>query len=449
MTIVWVIRALAAGVLLAAAALYAERVAGWFGQPRRWAWAAAMAATVLLPLAALVAPGLFPPMDAPVAEAVVFAAPGDAGTADAADGSPSSAVAAVPFGRVFAIGWMLASAAMLLVLGVACRRMDATLRGLPGARLHGVKVRVADDTGPAAVGILMPEVVVPRWVLDAPEAEARLIVWHEREHVAAGDVQLLALAAAALVVMPWHPALWWQYRRLRLAVETDCDARVLAAVPGVRRYALALLRAAETSRAAPLLAPAWGERPSHLERRIAAMTATRPAHRVPRTVAAAAAACCLLAAACDVLESRGAVADARHAAVPRVVEEGVDANGRAYQNVDNADGTMSISVGPDPSKPHGWLGLTHTFPYPGNGPIGTPMRHHPFVSKIQPGSPAADAGLATNDTILSSNGKDARLGRIFPDRTPGTVYTLQVRRNGVERQVQLTVGPERAATPLP
>jgi beta-lactamase regulating signal transducer with metallopeptidase domain len=449
MTLVWVIRALAAGVLLATAALAAERVAGWFGQPRRWVWAAAMAATVLLPLAALVAPGLFPSMDAPAAATAAIAAPDGIATADAGEPAALAVAAAVPFGRVFAAGWMLASAAMLLVLGVAAWRMEAEMRGLPGARLHGVRVRVADDAGPAAMGILMPEIVVPRWVLDAPEAEARLIVWHEREHVAAGDVRLLALAAAALMVMPWHPALWWQYRRLRLAVETDCDARVLAFAPGVRRYALALLRAAETSRPAPLLAPAWGARPSHLERRIAAMTATRPARRLPRTLAAAAAACCLLAAACDVMESRGAVADARHSAVPRVVEEGVDENGRAYQNVDNADGTMTISVGPDPSSPRGWLGLTHTFTDPGNGPIGTPLRNHPFVAKVEPGSPAAAAGLATRDTILSSNGKNARLGNIFPDRTPGTVYTLQVRRNGVERQVQLTVGAERAASPLP
>jgi S1-C subfamily serine protease len=62
------------------------------------------------------------------------------------------------------------------------------------------------------------------------------------------------------------------------------------------------------------------------------------------------------------------------------------------------------------------------------------------VGRVTPGSPATDAGLAPNDTILSSNGRDGRLGRIFPDRTPGTRYTLRLRRNGMERETQLTVG---------
>ena len=32
----------------------------------------------------------------------------------------------------------------------------------------------------------------------------------------------------AVVLMPWNLPLWWQWRRLRFAIEVDCDARVLA-----------------------------------------------------------------------------------------------------------------------------------------------------------------------------------------------------------------------------
>jgi hypothetical protein len=32
--------------------------------------------------------------------------------------------------------------------------------------------------------------------------------------------------------MPWNPALWWQLSRLRLAIELDCDARVIARKAG-------------------------------------------------------------------------------------------------------------------------------------------------------------------------------------------------------------------------
>src|SRR5688572_7238059 len=60
MTVEWLVRALATGVLLTVAALMAERVAGWVGVGRRWAWAAAMAGSLLLPVAALAAPGALP-----------------------------------------------------------------------------------------------------------------------------------------------------------------------------------------------------------------------------------------------------------------------------------------------------------------------------------------------------------------------------------------------------
>lgn len=443
MTTAWIIRALAAGVLLAAAAVFAERIAGWFGAPRRWTWAAAMAGTLLLPLAALVAPGLFPRMDA--ADAPVAAAPSATATGETADVAPDASRGAppLPLGRIFVLGWMTASAAMLAVLGLSCRRVNRALRGMPGARLHGVRVRVAERAGPATVGILMPEILVPRWVLDAPDAEARLIVLHEREHAAAGDVRLLALATLALAAMPWNPALWWQHRRLRLAVETDCDARVLALQPGIRPYALVLLRAAEAPDPTPLLALALGERASHLHRRIAAMTDHRPTHRLPRALAAGIAACALLTAACDVLESPGARARPPGDGIARVVDEGVDRNGRTFRHTDNGDGTETVELGPDPRVPRGWLGFGYKFDDPGNGPIGTPMRHYPYVARVDPGSPAEAAGLVPHDTILSSNGKNARLGGIFPDRTPGTVYTLRLRRNGVERDAQLTVGPEQ------
>lgn len=437
MTAQWVIRAIAAGVLLAGAALYGERVAGWLGTPRRWTWAAAMAATLLLPLLVLAAPGLLPRMRALPAPAVesLDPAPMDAvpEVARADDGK-----APLPFGRMFAIGWLVASGAMLGVLGLTCRRMDRELHGLPGARLHGVRVRVAERAGPAVAGVLMPEIVVPRWLLDAPEDEARRVVWHEREHVAAGDARLLALAALAVAAMPWNPALWWQQRRLRLAVETDCDARVLAVLPGVRPYARALLRAAAAP-APPLLAPAWGGRTTHLERRIAAMTAPRP--RLPRALATAAAACSLLAAACGVMESEGATADTRHAAVPHVTDEGVDANGRTFRVTDNADGTEKIEVGPDPAVVQGDLGLSWKMDNMQGWRPGEPLAEPPYVSRVRPGSPASDAGLVPHDTILSSNDRDARLGNIFPDRTPGVQYTLRLRRHGVEREARLTVGP--------
>ena len=87
---------------------------------------------------------------------------------------------------------------------------------------------VSDRAGPLVLGLLDAQIVLPRWTLDEPD-ECRLIVRHEREHVRAGDPWLLALGAVAVAAVPLSPALWWQHRLLRLAVETTRDTHVLAA----------------------------------------------------------------------------------------------------------------------------------------------------------------------------------------------------------------------------
>jgi TonB family protein len=76
--------------------------------------------------------------------------------------------------------------------------------------------------------------------------------------------------------MPWNPALWFQARRLRLAIEMDCDARVLRAHPSAERYGMLLLTIAQRrSVAAPMFAPMLSEPSSQLERRILAMGSTK------------------------------------------------------------------------------------------------------------------------------------------------------------------------------
>ena len=79
------------------------------------------------------------------------------------------------------------------------------------------------------------------------------------------------LASLALIVMPWNPALWWQMLRLRVAVELDCDARVLRDADA-RSYGDLLLEVARPRRRLMLLgATAFAERASQLERRIRAI----------------------------------------------------------------------------------------------------------------------------------------------------------------------------------
>lgn len=75
----------------------------------------------------------------------------------------------------------------------------------------------------------------------------------------------------------------------------------------------------------------------------------------------------------------------------------------------------------------------------------TTMSYH-VVHTVQPGSPAARAGLEPGDTIITVNRTDARVRSLEPFlRTPGAKLTLIVGREGGRREITVTVG-ERPMT---
>jgi len=97
-----------------------------------------------------------------------------------------------------------------------------------------------------------------------------------------------------VTLFPWNPALWWQLRRLRLAVEMDCDQRVVASLGDAPAYGELLLRVARAASRGPALQPALVGRVGTLERRLTVLVAPAPRRLLERVVAPALALALLL-----------------------------------------------------------------------------------------------------------------------------------------------------------
>ena len=64
--------------------------------------------------------------------------------------------------RVVLVGWLVASASLLLLFVLVNRRFATARRSWPSQSLHGIAVRVAPRLGPAVLGFLRAEIVVPQ-----------------------------------------------------------------------------------------------------------------------------------------------------------------------------------------------------------------------------------------------------------------------------------------------
>lgn len=198
------------------------------------------------------------------------------------------------------LAWPLASAVLGLLLFASYRRQRRLLSHAPTARIGAQTVRLSDHFGPAVVGLRTPDIVVPSWLLSRSPREQQLVVAHEQSHVHAGDHVLLLAANMAVVLMPWNAALWFMTSRLRLAIELDCDARVLSRVAAPREYGQLLIELSAALQPARRLhaVPAFSYRASHLERRLHTMTARPARFRQARRITGVLMATATLAVAC-------------------------------------------------------------------------------------------------------------------------------------------------------
>jgi TonB family protein len=404
MTALLMLAALIGGTAAALAAGAAERALRLWRRPARGVWAAALALTLLLPVGA--------PIAARVASAALAA------RADAADvarsapngmrilpavvvreaGTPGPALqlaraVAARAERPLVAFWIVTSALTLLALVRGVRTLRRAARRWTAQVVDGVPVAVAPDLGPAVLGVARPRIVLPTWALALERPLRALVLRHEMEHARAGDPALLLAGALLVTAMPWNPAAWWIARRLRAAIEIDCDARVLRAHPDVTRYGLLLLAVAQRRDVArgsvPALAAlsALAPAPTDLERRIATMRA-RPVGgraRLTRTLAlgagaaTATAAALLACAAPDMVAGRPDDAGAPRAADSRAPADSTRAAG--------ADGARAGTDGP-------------TIPVP--TPVPPLSSRDPMPNAVRP-EPAPDAAplvVGTDDVLF-------------------------------------------------
>jgi len=160
--------------------------------------------------------------------------------------------------------------------------------------IDGVPIVITDAAGPATVGVLRSRVLVPRWVLGLPGSQRQYVLRHEEEHRKAHDARLLFAASLPLLLMPWNLAIWWELRRLCLAVEMDCDNRVVAALGNPNAYGELLLKVAQAANRGPRLQPAFLGMGS-LERRLTLLLAPTPLRHAERFLVPALAFVLLLA----------------------------------------------------------------------------------------------------------------------------------------------------------
>lgn len=149
--------------------------------------------------------------------------------------------------------------------------------------IDGVPVIITDVVGPATVGVVRSHVLVPRWVMALPSAQRQYVLRHEAEHRKSRDGLLLFVASLPLILAPWNIALWWYVRRMCLAVEMDCDKRVVGALGDAHAYGELLLRVAEAGSHGPRLQPAFLGA-GMLEHRLTQLLAPAPLRRLQRVV---------------------------------------------------------------------------------------------------------------------------------------------------------------------
>jgi bla regulator protein blaR1 len=273
--LVWMVYVIAVSMLLGLAALAGERAARLRRGATRWFWLAAILASLLVPtVMASVTIQLPDVVGTKLAEKIVVLR--DATSIPLApqrwlETGQGAARAPLVSDSGLKMAWLSVSLLMVVILAVSGVTLFRRQRTWASGTIGDAAVQVSPDVGPAVVGFLRPRIVIPAWLRDSPLQDQMAVIAHEKAHLRAGDPQLFTVALCLLVFMPWNLPLWWHLRRLRNAIEVDCDARVLDSGHDPVAYGRTLVNVGEKQSGSLMAVAAMSESPSLLEERISIM----------------------------------------------------------------------------------------------------------------------------------------------------------------------------------
>jgi bla regulator protein blaR1 len=266
---------LVVSVLLSVSAVIAEHAARQRRAAKRWIWLTAMMASLLLPLVipnvSVQVPNLI--RQGSMRELIVLreATSVHLPMAMLDRGMLDGNITPYRLETVFHWVWLAMSMCVLAGSVLSGGMLYWRKRSWTQGTLCGTPVLVAPDVGPAVVGLLRPRIAIPTWLLRESAARQQCVLAHEQSHLDAGDPHVLSIALCLLVAMPWNLPMWWQFRRLRRAIEVDCDARVLSSGSAVTDYCETLIQVGQNQSRSIGAVAAMSESGSFLEQRIKLM----------------------------------------------------------------------------------------------------------------------------------------------------------------------------------
>jgi TonB family protein len=282
-TIVWAVAALVAAFLKKSSAA-----------SRHFVWAAAVMASLALPLLTSVLP-VWKSTTVARAAAILAPAPAMAVAQTSEFVSPMSiraATSAFHLAPWLIVLWVLGAIALgvrLLVglsravaLSKVAHAMDDSnwnrdLAAISNSLQISRSVHLLESASPVAMpltwGFWRPTILLPSGASDWSRERRRIVLSHELAHIARGDWLLQICAEFARATYWFHPLAWHAAAALRHESERACDDIVLNSGVAAEDYAGELLALARNltnvpTRICPALAIA---RPTNLERRFAAM----------------------------------------------------------------------------------------------------------------------------------------------------------------------------------